>query len=395
MTLRGSTAIVGIGETAHKRSWPNKSALGLAAEATAEAIADAGLRREDIDGLITISMSYLPQRVAEYVGIRPTAFAAGVGMNGATSGAAVTIAAGLLAGGVCKYLLFVNGNARDPENPGSMANAPGENAGPGRPDFISEFVAPYGPAIAANTNYALLYTRHMYKYGTKPEQLARISVNQRFNAAKNPLAALRDPITVDDVLNSRYVNYPLHLLECVMPSAGGIAFIMTTAERAKTLRRPPVYVLGCGVAQGYDNSWLTPDLCQTATAFSAPAAYSMSGYGPKDMQFAEFYDCYTILHACTIEDAGLCPKGEVGAFFENTDTTYKGSFPINTDGGQLSAGQLIAGSSGTQHVTEAVRQVRGMAGERQVTKHDLCLVNVNGGSPSQESTLVLGSANAL
>ena len=389
MNLRGKAAIVGIGETVHRRSWPNRSSLGLAAEAAAEAIQDAGLRREDIDGMITVSTSFLPQRMAEYIGVRPTAFASAVGMNGATSGAALTIAAAIVDAGIANYILFVNGNARDPENPESFSPIQS------RPDFASEFIAPYGPAVAANTNYGLLYSRHMHQYGTKPEQLARIAVNQRFNAMKNPLAALRDPITVDDVLNSRYVNYPLHLLECVMPSAGGIAFIVTTAERARTLRRPPVFLLGAGVSQGYENSWLTPDFCQTATAFSAPAAYRMAGYGPKDVEFAEFYDCYTILEACCLEDAGICPKGEVGNFLECTDTTYKGTFPINTDGGQLSAGQLIGGSSGTQHVVEAVRQIRGMAGERQVAKHDLCVVNVNGGSPSQESTLVLGSAQAL
>jgi len=389
MNLRGKAAIVGIGETAHRRSWPNRSSLGLAAEAAAEAIQDAGLRREDIDGMITVSTSFLPQRMAEYIGVRPTAFASAVGMNGATSGAALTIAAAIVDAGIANYILFVNGNARDPENPESFSPIQS------RPDFASEFIAPYGPAVAANTNYGLLYSRHMHQYGTKPEQLALIAVNQRFNAMKNPLAALRDPITVDDVLNSRYVNYPLHLLECVMPSAGGIAFIVTTAERARTLRRPPVFLLGAGVSQGYENSWLTPDFCQTATAFSAAAAYRMAGYGPKDVEFAEFYDCYTILEACCLEDAGICPKGEVGNFLECTDTTYKGTFPINTDGGQLSAGQLIGGSSGTQHVVEAVRQIRGMAGERQVAKHDLCVVNVNGGSPSQESTLVLGSAQAL
>jgi len=389
MNLRGKAAIVGIGETVHRRSWPNRSSLGLAAEVAAEAILDAGLRREDIDGMITVSTSFLPQRVAEYIGVRPTSFASAVGMNGATSGAALTIAAAIVDAGIANYILFVNGNARDPENPESFAPLQA------RPDFASEFIAPYGPAVAANTNYGLLYSRHMHQYGTKPEQLARIAVNQRFNAAKNPLAALQDPITVDDVLNSRYVNAPLHLLECVMPSAGGIAFIVTTAERARTLRRPPVFLLGAGVAQGYENSWLTPDFCQTATAFSAPAAYRMAGYGPKDFEFAEFYDCYTILEACCLEDAGICPKGEVGNFLESTDTTYKGTFPINTDGGQLSAGQLIGGSSGTQHVVEAVRQIRGMAGDRQVAKHDLCVVNVNGGSPSQESTLVLGSAQAL
>src|SRR5437867_2730518 len=276
MTLRGNAAIVGIGETAHKRSWPGRSSLGLAAEAAAQAIADAGLRREEIDGLITIASSFYPGRMAEYIGIRPTSFAVATGFMGATPGVALTIAASVLQAGIANYILFVNGNARDPENPESMAPLAE------RPNFASEFLAPYGPAVAANTNYALLYSRHMYKYGTRPEQFARIAVNQRFNAAKNPLAALRDPITVEDVLNSRYVNEPLHILECVMPSAGGIAFLVTTAERARMVRQPAVYLLGAGVAQGYEHSWPTPDGCTTATACSAPAAYRMAGSGPKD-----------------------------------------------------------------------------------------------------------------
>ena len=153
---------------------------------------------------------------------------------------------------------------------------------------------------------------------------------------------MRDPITVEDVLNSRYVNYPLHLLECVMPSAGGIAYIVTTAERARSLRKPPVYLMGAGVSQGYENSWMTPEVTETPVKYSAPAAYRMAGYGPKDVQFAEFYDCYTILHACTLEDAGIIPKGEAGPDFESADTTYKGSFPINTDGGQLAPASLMA-----------------------------------------------------
>src|SRR5262249_60916651 len=141
---------------------------------------------------------------------------------------------------------------------------------------------------------------------------------------------------------------------------------------------------------------VTPDVCVTPTAYSAPAAYKMAGYGPKDMQFAEFYDCYTILEACCLEDAGLCPKGEIGSYFESTDTTYKGTFPINTDGGQLSAGQLNGtGASGCQQLVESTRQLRGQAGERQVARHDLCVANFNGGSPSQEVTVVLGTANAL
>ncbi|HWO74277.1 MAG TPA: thiolase family protein [Dehalococcoidia bacterium] len=389
MSLRGKAAIVGIGETPHKRSWPGRSALGLCAEVAAQAINDAGLRREDIDGLITMGGIY-PARVAEYIGVRPWNFAVSAGLMGSTSGVALTIAAMAVSEGIANYVLFVAGGARDPDNPQAAGGFRME-AG-----FQSEWFTPYGPAAGANTYYGLLYTRHMYEYGTKPEQMAQVAVNQRFNAAKNPLAAMRDPITVEDVLNSRYVNYPLHLLETVMPVAGAIAFIVTTAERAKTLRKPPVYLLGAGVSQGYDNHWYMPDMTITPTVYSAPKAYAMAGYGPKDMQFAEFYDCYTILVSCCLEDAGLIPKGEAGPFFESVDTTYKGTFPINTDGGQLSAGQLNGiGASGCQQLVEAVRQIRGEAGERQVAKHDLCVANMNGGTPSQEVTVVLGSANAL
>jgi acetyl-CoA acetyltransferase len=160
-----------------------------------------------------------------------------------------------------------------------------------QPGAQAEFVVPYGLAAGAGTPYGLIYTRHMYRYGTKPEQLAQIAVNQRFNAQKNPLAAFADqPLSVEDVLNSRYVNYPLHLLESVMPVAGAIAFIVTSAERAKTLKQPPVYVLGTGMCQMYANSWLNPDLLEVPAKYSSKAAYAMSGYGPGDVQFAEFYD---------------------------------------------------------------------------------------------------------
>jgi acetyl-CoA acetyltransferase len=389
MSLRGKAAIVGIGETLHKRSWPGRSEMGLTAEAAAEAIADAGLRREDIDGLITRG-GVFSTRVAEYMGLKPRNFALSADLRGATSGCALTIASMVVTEGIADYVLFTAGGARDPDNPQSV-RVPNREVG-----YMSEWFTPYGPAAGANTFYGLLYTRHMYQYGTKPEQMAQVAVNQRFNAAKNPLAAMRDPITVEDVMSSRYINYPLHILETVMPVAGAIAYVVTTAERAKTLRKPPVYLLGAGISQGLDNHFFMPDITYTPTVYSAPKAYAMAGYGAKDMQFAEFYDCYTILESACLEDAGLIPKGEAGPFFESTDTTYKGTFPINTDGGQLSAGQLNgAGASGCQQLVEAVRQIRGEAGERQIANHDLGIVNTNGGSPSMEATLVLGSANAL
>ncbi len=280
--LRGKAAIVGIAETRHRRSWPGRSMLGLCAEVIAQAIADAGLKREDIDGLMTFGNTFYPSSIAEYAGIRPVHFAQASGLMGASSGVALAVAANVVTTGMANYVLFVGGGARDPENPEPFGGAPA--------DFASEFAAPYGPAVAANNNYGMLYSRHMYEYGTKPEQMAQIAVNQRFNAAKNENAALRDPITVEDVLSSRYINEPLHILESVMPVAGAIAYIVTTAERARTLKHKPVYVLGAGVSQGYQNSWMTPNFTTTPVAYSAPQAYQMAGYNAHDMEFAEFYD---------------------------------------------------------------------------------------------------------
>ncbi len=296
-------------------------------------------------------------------------------MQGASGATSVTTAAAAINAGLCTYALIVMGSARDnqPERPPGARPAGGPGGGAG--SVGAEFEAPFGPAQGAGTGYALMYRRHMYEYGTKPEQMAKLAVDQRFNALKNPNSAFQGvPITIDDVLNSRYVNEPLHLLECVMPSAGAAACIMTSADRAKSGPHRPVYVLGAGLEQANAQIWQTEKITTTPARVSAQRAYQMSGYGPRDIQFAEFYDCYTILIAMTIEDAGLAPKGEVGPFYESTDTTYKGTFPINTDGGQISSGQPgLAG--GFRHVIEAARQIMGRAGERQVARNDLCLVN--------------------
>lgn len=366
MSLRGQAAIVGIAELPTRREYPGRSVIGLCAEAARGAIEDAGLRKEDIDGLIVDGASIAPAAMADYLGMRPT-FATGVPMQGATGATSVAVAAAAIAGGLCTTALIVIGAAR----------GGGEGGGP-RPaggSVGAEFEAPFGPAQGAGTGYALIYRRHMHEYGTTPEQMAKLAADQRFNALENPNAAFQgQPITVEDVLNSRYINEPLHLLECVMPAAGAAACIVTTAERAKSLRNRPAYILGCGVEQANSATWQTPIMTTTPVLGSAARAFAMAGYGPGDMQFAEFYDCYTILVAMSLEDAGFCKKGEIGPFYEATDTTYKGSFPINTDGGQLSGGQPgLAG--GFRHVIEAARQIMGRAGPRQVAKNDLCMVN--------------------
>jgi acetyl-CoA acetyltransferase len=341
------------------------------AEASAMAIKDAGLRKEDIDGIMTFGGLSYPGPAAEYIGINARHFAAGTSMMGASNAVALTVAASVIQAGLAKNILCTFGGGRD------TTYVPRGFVPSQAPSERSEWQVPYGMAVAANTGYGFLYSRHMWKFGTKPEQFAQMSVNQRFNAQKNPNAAFAgQEITVQDVLNSRYINEPLHILECVMPVAGATAYIVTSAEHAKSMPNRRVLLLGAGVCQGSATHWLSEDMTTLPTKVSAASALEMAGYRAKDIEFAEFYDCYTILEAVCLEDAGFCPKGEIGNFFQSTDTTYKGTFPINTDGGQLSAGQLNpAGASGSQNTVEAIRQLMGKAGERQVKRNNLCMVN--------------------
>ncbi len=365
LSIRGKAAIVGIGEIPTRRSTPGKTYVGLAVEAARLAIADAGLRKTDIDGMITESALH-PSALAQNMGLQPS-FAMGISMMGASAAVAVITAATAVATGQANYVLVVIANSRD-------TNLPPEGPPTGR-SVGSEWESPFGPAVAANNAYGWLYQRHMYEYGTKPEQMGQIAVNQRVNALTNPNAVFAgQPITLEDHQNSRYINAPLRILDSVMPCGGAEACIVTSYERAKALPNKPVMILGGGIGQRYGNPWQNERMTTGAVSISAPRAFTMAGYSPKDMQFAEFYDCYTILHAMCLEDAGFCPKGEIGPFFESTDTTYKGTFPINTDGGQLSGGQPgLAG--GFRHIIEGARQIMKRAGDRQVAKSELCMAN--------------------
>ena len=279
MALRGKVAVVGIGEIPTRRSYPGRTMHGLCSEVARLAIEDAGLRKEDIDGLVTDGEEP-PGIMAEYLGMRPT-FATGVTMHGASGATATIVAAAAINAGLCNTALVVIGNSQ----------ADRARAGGRGPSVRSEWEDPYGMAPGANTGYGLMYQRHMHEYGTKPEQMHKLAVDQRFNALTNENAVFRgQPITVDDVLNSRYVNYPLHMLECVSPCDGAVACILTTAGRTKSLPHPPVYILGAGLEQGSPVFWQTPRITTTPTRVSAARAFQGAGYGPKDMQFAEFYD---------------------------------------------------------------------------------------------------------
>ena len=279
MTLRGKAAIVGIGEVPTRRSYPGRTTYGLSAEAARMAIQDAGLGKEDINGLVTDGTSP-PAGMAEYIGIRPT-FATGVHMQGASGATATAVAAAAINAGLCDTVLVVMGSTRSERPQGGAAP----------PSVRSEWEEPFGMAAGANTGYGLMYRRHMFEYGTTEEQLAKVAADQRFNALANENAVFQgQPITVDDVLNSRYINYPLKLLETVMPCDGAAACVITSADRARSMPNRPVYILGTGVEQGAANIWQAPRITSTPTKVSAAKAFQMAGYGPQDMQFAEFYD---------------------------------------------------------------------------------------------------------
>jgi acetyl-CoA acetyltransferase len=288
MTLRGRAAIIGISEIPTRRTYPGRTTHSLCAEATRLAIADAGLRKEDIDGLVTRGSDISPMDLAEYMGLR-VGFCEGVTQHGSSGAHSVVVAAAAINAGLASTVLCVLGGSRDPGvggfGPGVVRGAPPASKG-------SEFEVPFGMAPGANTGYALMKRRHMYEFGTTQEQFAKMAVNQRFNALTNTHAVFQgQPITIEDVLDSRMVNDPLHLLECVMPCAGAAACIVTSAELVRSSPHPPVYLLGAGAGvTDHDAIWQSPRITTTPVVTSARKAFAMAGYGPRDMQFAEVYD---------------------------------------------------------------------------------------------------------
>lgn len=350
------------------------------------ALQDAGLTPADIDGLIVgpqvgETPQHVPATVAEYLGLQPR-FADIVDLGGATGAGMVWRAAAAISAGMCETVLCVLGNTRDP---GSVARSPNRNP-------IREFDVPYG-ASGANPAYAMIARRHMAEFGTTPEQLAQVPVKQRVNAMLNPAAVFHGKsIGVDDVLNSPMVMSPLRLLEVVMPCGGGAAVIVTAADRTEDRKKAPVYLLGAGERVTHRALSQAPGLTTSPLAPAIGEAYSMAGVGPRDIDFLSIYDCYSIVVALTVEDAGFCPKGEGGPWLESHDFSIRSKLPINPHGGQLSSGQAdLAGGMG--HIVEAVRQLRIEAGDRQIPNPNTALVTGNGATMSEEVALVLGGAS--
>jgi acetyl-CoA acetyltransferase len=382
MSLRGRAAIVGVAESDLGEVGPGLTPLDLIGQATLRALDDAGLKKEDVDGLFSASAYYhMPTlSVGEYLGIRPR-YSDATSMGGSSFISHLFHAAAAIDAGLCEVALIAYGSTQ-------------RSAG-GRLVSGSEtlpYEAPYEPRYPVSM-YALAASRHMYQYGTTREQLAEVAVAAREWAKLNPKAFMRDDLTVEDVLSSRMVSSPLSVLDCCLVTDGGGAVLVTSAERARDLRKPPVYLLGSGEAHWHRNISQMPDLTVSAAADSGPRAYEMARLGPSAVDVAMLYDAFTINTVLFLEDLGFCKKGEGGPFVSGGRISPGGELAVNTNGGGLSYNH--PGMYGLLLLVEAARQVRGECGERQIADTNVALVHGNGGVLSSQVTAILGSEAAM
>ena len=379
--LRGKVAVVGIG-TAGLGEAPGRSAIELLAEAALAALDDAGLPLAEVDGLFTATSvhAFPTLSVGEYLGIRPRFFD-GTNVGGSSFEAHLLHAAIALEAGFCDVALIAYGS--------NQRTAGGK--------FVSfsepyPWEAPYKPRVPL-TAYALAASRHMHLYGTTREMLAEVAVAARAWANLNPQAFAKGPLTVEEVLASRMVSDPLSVLDCCLVTDGAAACVLTRADRAKDLRKPPVYYLGAAGAQWHRAISAMPDLTITAAAESGPRALAHAGVSISEVNLAMLYDAFTINTILFLEDLGFCPKGEGGRFVQGGTIAPGGKLAVNTNGGGLSC--VHPGMYGLFLIVEAVTQLRGEAGERQIRPCDVALVHGNGGTLSSQVTAVLGSARTL
>lgn len=383
MNRRSLAAIVGIGELTPTRRTEGATTLGHIAEAVRLAVEDAGLDKDAIDGLLVgpqvgETPQHVPATVCEYLGIQPR-MSNVVDLGGASGAGMVWRAAAAIAAGMCEAVVCVLANTREAEAPRSPNRNP-----------IREFDVPFG-ASGANISYALAMQRHMAEYGSKPEDFARIASWARQNAQFNPTAIFHGhPATVAEVLASPVIASPLHLFEIVMPVAGGEALVVVSPERAQTMRHRPVHLHGAGEKLTHRAISQAPSLTTGPLKAAMHQALQQAGASVEQMSLLSLYDCYTIMVALTIEDAGLCPAGRFGCWLQEHQLGFDGDKPLNTHGGQLGFGQPdLAG--GMTHIVEAVRQLRHEAGARQIANARLALITGNGATVSEATALVLGA----
>lgn len=381
--LARAVAIVGVAESDEIGVVPGKSALQHHAEAAYNALADAGLTVRDVDGLFTAGYSTLA--TGEYLGIRPR-FTDSTSIGGSSFVVHVGHALAAIHAGFCEVALITHGQT------GRSARVRADDGGgferAGLP--AAEFEAPYG-IIGPPAAYAMACSRYMSQYGEDRtrQALAEIAVATRKWAMRNPRALMREPMTFEDYHASRWIAWPFHLLDCCLVTDAGAAAVVTTAERARDLRRPPVWVLGA--AEHHDHLMISqmPDLTVTPARVSGPRALAMAGISLGEIDLAMLYDSFTYTVLVTLESLGFCGPGEGPDFVAGQRTAPGGGFPLNTNGGGLS--YTHPGMYGIFLIVEAVRQLRGEAGERQVEHCRLALVNGTGGYLSSTGTVVLAA----
>lgn len=381
-SLKNKVAIVGVGESDIGRV-PHMSGLGLNAQAAKRALDDSGLKVSDIDGVLTAYSFTEPyfmlgSVMCEYLGVKPR-FNASVVSGGASPAIMLKHAAEAIVSGQAETILVCAGENR--------ATGLGRDAAVAALMAVGHpyFEQPYGTSIPGF--YAMIAQRHMHEYGTTREQMAQVAVTTRAHALLHPNAHMKKAITLDEVLQAKPIADPLGMLDCCLISDAGGAFIVTSAERARDLKSKPVYLRGIGEYHTHEHLMCAPSLTQFGATESGRVAYEMAGLGPKDMDFAELYDCFSIVPIIEAEELGLCEPGEGGALWAEGHTKIGGKMPVNTHGGMLSHAHAGA-AGGLFGIVEAVRQLRGGLGERQVQGAEVALVHNEGGILSSHCTMI-------
>ncbi len=375
---RASAAIVGAVESDLGQVAEGLNPIDLMAQGIVRALDDCGLALKEVDGLFcaTTQSRTSGLNLSEYLGISPSYIDTTI-LGGSSFMFQVGHALAAIQLGLCQVAVIAYG---------STQRSVGRRQASVRE--INPYETPYRPFLPS-TAYALAASRHMHQFGTTREQLAAVAVAARQWALLNPAAWEKTPLTVPEVLGARMVSYPFTVRDICLVTDGGGAIVLTAPERAKGLKKPPVYVLGCGSAITHANISSMPDLTVTGALQSGREAYAMAGLGASDIDVVELYDAFTINTILFLEDLGFCPKGEGGRFVEGGHIAPGGGLPVNTNGGGLS--YCHPGMYGLFLLIEAVRQLRGEAGARQVPDAETAIAHGNGGVLSSQSTVILGT----
>ncbi|MCZ6589254.1 MAG: acetyl-CoA acetyltransferase [Alphaproteobacteria bacterium] len=379
MSLKKACAIAGVAES-RLGVVPDSTVMTLQAEAMVAALAEAGLEKSDVDAVFSSgNWGRLPQlQAAEYLGIRPS-YSDNTSVGGASFEFHLGHAAAAIQAGLCKVAVILYGSTQRSRRERRIFET--------HTDLGYQYEAPYGLPIPVGA-YALAASRHMAQYGTTSEQMAELAVATRAWAQLNPAAYRRDPLTVDEVLASDMIASPLHRLDCCLVTDGGGCIVVVSPEIAKSLPKTPVWLLGQGEAHSHAQISEMPELTITPAAQSGKRAFAMAGISHGDLDVVEIYDSFTITVLLTLESLGFCKPGESGAFVAGGRTAPGGEFPLNTNGGGLS--YCHPGQYGIFLLIEAVRQLRGECGDRQVADATLALASGTGGVLSSNSTCILG-----